>query len=170
MATKKLKRSEARAALGGMPERTFARLVVEGLPRSGEGKNVRFPWPEIYVWVMERERKKATASARPVDMGLAESERREAQAKAEIAEMKAAQMRGDSIPTEVYQRRLDAFIGGLTAFLTGRLTQFQRDIVQAKTPAEAQVVTHRIRNQLQQAGLDFADQLAAQDDQEEEAA
>jgi hypothetical protein len=170
MATKKLTRAQARGALGDMPERTFARLVVEGLPRSGEGAKARFPWPEIHVWLMDRERKKAREAARPTDQGLAESERREAQAKAEIAEMKAAQMRGDSVPVEVYRERLDAFVGGVTSFLTGRLTQFQREIVQAKTAAEAQMVTYRIRNQLQQAGLDYADQLAAEAGAEEEVA
>ena len=170
MATKKLTRAQAKAALGDMPERTFARLVVEGLPRQGDGAKARFPWPEIHVWLLDRERKKATAAARPVDMGLAESERREAQAKAEIAEMKAAQMRGDSVPTDVYRDRVEAFVGGLTAFLTGRLTQFNRDVVQAKTPAEAQMLLHRIRNQLQQAGLDYAEQVAAEPDDEEVAA
>lgn len=161
MATKKLTRAQARSALGDMPERSFARLVSEGLPRLGKGEVVRFPWPEIWHWYVDRERQSAKAAVRPPDVNLAESERRESQAKAEIAELKAAQMRAELVPAALHRERITAFVGGFVAVVTGRLTRFERDIVLARTPADARKVTEAMRVQLMQGGQGYADTIEA---------
>lgn len=85
MAVKQLTREAARSALGEMPERTFARLVAEGIPRKGDGEKARFPWPAIHHWYLERERKKAREEARPKT--LDEARKRREVAEAQIAEI-----------------------------------------------------------------------------------
>lgn len=163
MATKKLTREEAREALGSMPERSFARLVSEGLPRGGKGQSVWFPYPEIWHWYVDRERQSAKAEVKQKDMGLHESEKMEAQAKAEMARMKAEQMRGELIPAALHQQRLNAFVGGFVAVVNGRLGQFDSDIVAAKTPAEARKVVEAMKVQLLKGGQEYADTLEGEE-------
>ena len=111
MATEKLTRKEACKRLGGMPERTFARLVSEGLPRKGDGTAARFPWPEIWHWYVDRERRAAAEAAkRPLPADLAEAELRIAQAKANRAELELAEMRGELMTVPQFESQLgDAF-------------------------------------------------------------
>jgi len=169
VATRKLTRSQACSALGDMPERSFARLVSEGLPRGGKGHAVWFPWPEIWHWYVDRERKSARDAVKVPDMGLAESERTEAQAKAEIAKMKAEEMRGDLIPADLHQSRLNAFVGGMMSVVDGRLNRFERDIVAAGTPAEARKVVDAIKRSVKQGGLELADRIEAEPEEVEAA-
>lgn len=75
-----------------MPERTFALLVSQGLPRAGDGAKARYPWPEIYHWTIKREREKAKEEARPKTMDEAR-QRREA-AEAQIAELTLGERQG----------------------------------------------------------------------------
>jgi hypothetical protein len=80
--------------LGEMPERTFARLVVAGLPRTGDGAAARFPWPDLWHWYIKREREKAKDEARPKDRN--EAEERLASAKAQLAEIELEDKRGNT--------------------------------------------------------------------------
>lgn len=149
-----------------MPERTFSRLVSEGLPRGGKGHAVWYPWPEIWHWYIKRETEKAKAEVKPKDQDLAGSLKEKAQADAAISRMKAEEMAGSLIPADLHQQRLDAFVGGFVAVVTGRLARFERDIVAAKTPAEARKVTDAIKTQLLQGGQEYASQIEAEPDEE----
>jgi hypothetical protein len=121
-------------------------------------------WPDFPRW-REAELEKSRTRIQP-DQALAESERMEAQAKAEIARMKAEQMRGELVPLALHQRRLDAFIGGFVAVVTGRLTRFERDMVAASTPAEARKITEAMKTQLLQGGQDYASALESYQEDE----
>jgi phage terminase Nu1 subunit (DNA packaging protein) len=147
MATRTLTRKQARAALGDMPERSFARLVSEGLPRSGEGQGARFPWPEIYHWVQAREREKGAAAAKPADLSLAEAERRERVAKAELAEIKARQLRGELVEAEAMREELRRVLARLRAGVLS-LSRYAPRIVGLESPAHAVPVLQEIGRDL----------------------
>lgn len=108
MATKRLTREQARAALGDMPERTFAQLVSEGIPREGDGQQARFPWPEVWRWYLQRERAKAREAVKPADTTLVEAERRELVAKAELRELELAERKGELVPLADFDRAVAA--------------------------------------------------------------
>jgi len=152
-----------------MPERSFARLVSEGLPRGGKGHAVWFPWPEIWHWYVDRERQSAKAEVKPKDQALADSVKEKAQADAAISRMKADEMAGDLIPADLHQSRLNAFVGGMMSVVDGRLNRFERDIVAAGTPAEARKVVDAIKRSVKQGGLELADRIEAEPEDEEAA-
>lgn len=110
MPARMLTRAATRQALGEMPERTFSLLVGEGLPRVGDGKLAKFPWPEVWHWYLKRERQKAKDEARPKDRN--EAEERLAAAKAQLAELELDEKRGglctrdqfDATVAAVYER------------------------------------------------------------------
>lgn len=90
---KLISRAEAKQRLGEMAESTFALLVRQGLPREGDGKAARYPWPEVWHWYFKREREKAKDEARPKDRN--EAEERLASAKAQLAELELEEARGN---------------------------------------------------------------------------
>lgn len=156
MATRKLTRKQAIAALGDMPERSFARLVSEGLPREGDGQSARFPWPEIHVWLLERERRKAREAAKalavsPSDMAMAEAERREAAAKAELAELKLAELRRETVTVADARRWFADACGRVRSKLVNGPRQVALRVTGATIPErerEAQGVFDEIMREL----------------------
>jgi len=121
-----------------MPVRSLSILVREGLPRVGDGKTARYPWPDIWHWYYKRERQKAKDEARPKDRN--EAEERLAIAKAQMAELELDEAR------KVLARKADV----LTAWRTmaerilGRLRALPAKaspaLVGLKKPAEGQVI------------------------------
>jgi len=85
--------AEARQRLGDMPKSTFMLLVRQGMPREGDGKTARYPWPDIWHWYLRRERDKAVNAAQPKDRN--EAEERLASAKAQLAELELEEARGN---------------------------------------------------------------------------
>ncbi len=138
MAVKLLTRQQAVAALGGMPERTFARLVSEGIPRRGDGAKARFPWPDAWHWYLDRERKAAKEAARPpVPADLADAERRLEAARAETAEIKLAQLRGDLVTVKSYREELGRTCEQLRGIVLAIPGRYAHRLVGLATPAQA---------------------------------
>jgi hypothetical protein len=142
-------------ALGMWAKRAHAPVILR------RGKPICL-WPDFPRWRdAERERQIREEGAPPETV---DAQLRYEVARAEKMEMEVATMREELVPADLYQRRLEAFVGGFVAIVTGRLGRFERDIVQAATPAAARKVTDAIRNQLLQAGQDYAEQLERQPD------
>jgi len=148
MARRQLTRAQARAALGDMPERSFARLVSEGLPRRGEGRRIRFPWPEIFIWCLKREREKAAASLRPTTAQASEAERRERCAKAEIAELRAGELAGRLVPLEDYRREIARIGNLLRAAILAMPGRNALGMVGLATPAHAMAKLQEVARDL----------------------
>mgnify|MGYP000308057769 CR=1 FL=1 len=136
MASKHLTRAQAREKLGDMPERTLARLVTEGLPRRGD----KFLWPEIYVWVMERERRKVRDAAKPDKTPIADSEARQEAAKAELLELKLAEQQGRLMTTERYAREIAAAFERVAAQAKAMKKKLAPEVLSAKTATEAESI------------------------------
>jgi|SRR6185436_7412201 len=103
MATRQLTRSEARAALGDMPERTFARWCAAGMPVKGQGEKAKYPWPEIFRWLLDQVERRGSARQKPGDAGD-EARNREAAARADMAELDLARSRAELMTVADYDR------------------------------------------------------------------
>lgn len=91
------------------------RLLAEGMPHetvgSGRGSTIRIPKEAAMAWLVDH-RAPPTAAG-----GLDEAELRRAAAEAEIAEMKAARMRGDLISVEAMVPIIDRAVSAARARL-----------------------------------------------------
>ena len=83
MATRHLTRAEAKKALGDMPERTFAQWCARGLPVEGELDAARYPWPEVFRWLLDQKERRGREAAAP-DSNINDSRKREAAARADL--------------------------------------------------------------------------------------
>lgn len=135
MATRSLTRNEAKAALGDMPERTFARWCAKGMPCKGDGARARFPWPEIYRWIIEQVERRAREAAKPVDYN--EAKAREMAARAELAELEVATKRGELMTVAQYDEVVGAAFARVRAQLTNLPTKAAPELVGLAAAPEA---------------------------------
>lgn len=142
MARRWITRDEAKAALGDMPLRTFALWVKRGLPRKGDGKKERYPWPDIYHWLLEqierRAREKAREDAKPKD--IEEAHRRKAAADAELAELELAEKRALLMTVEAGEAVMAADYARVAARLKAAPTKYAPRVVGLKTIPEGVTV------------------------------
>jgi phage terminase Nu1 subunit (DNA packaging protein) len=135
VATRFLKRKEAKQALGDMPERSFARWVAKGLPRKGDGGQERYPWPEIHRWMLEHARQEGRESVRPADYEDAKA--RKAMAEAELAELDLAQQRHELMTVEVAEKTLGEAFQRIRGQLLALPRRLAPDVVGVQTLPEA---------------------------------
>lgn len=131
-----------------MPERTFARLVSEGLPRVGAGHSTKFPWPNIWYWYVDREKAKAKETAKPLDLTMAEAERREKMARAELAEMKRDQQRGLLVERRIYEAEFRAMTGRLRGAILALRGRHTRTIIGLANEHQGAAAMARISEEL----------------------
>lgn len=156
MARRELNRAEARAALGEMPERTFARWVAKGMPRRGDGEAARYPWPEIYRWLLEQARREAKQAA--TKPSTVEAARRQFEgARASIEDLKLEQLRASLMTAEQYAQALESAFGRVRARALTLPTKTAPLMVGLLTVQDALAV-------LQPAVAELLDELHAADD------
>lgn len=135
-----------------MPERTFATYVSAGLPRRGDGAKAKYPWPEIFNFVVERQQRIGRDSARPSNVD--EAKARRDLVHAELAELDLAARRGELLTVDEFEKRLtDAYarvLGAMAALeprlaadLEGSMTLIQKRTVIRKALAEIKSELYR---------------------------
>lgn len=105
------------AELLGLTERRLEQLVAEDprVPCVGRGKNRRFPWPGLREWRDRELVQQGVRSVRP--QSIEEARARKLAAEADLAEMEAAERRGELMPTTLWRQRFAAACGRLRALL-----------------------------------------------------
>lgn len=159
MATKLLSREEAKKALGDMPERTFARWVAKGLPRKGDGKEARYPWPELLLWLFDQhERRGREAVEKDSDSAATrqrDAEARIAEAKAEAIELDLSERRGELDTVTNFRKTLTDAFQRVKAQLLAVPHKHAPEMVGLATPADAaeklSAAVRSIMDELQQA-------------------
>jgi phage terminase Nu1 subunit (DNA packaging protein) len=137
VATRTLTRAQAKAALGDMPERTFARWCSLGMPCKGDGRHARFPWPEIHHWFSQQMEKRGRDSARPAN--LEEARARKEAAAAELLEMEVAEKQGDLVSIGVHRQLVTDAFARVRAGLDAMPPRWAADFTTACSVAEAQL-------------------------------
>lgn len=140
----------------GVTTETIRLWRKAGMPSRKESGRPTFVIAECVQWRREQDREDVR-----VDDGLDKDAEMAAKLRVEreLKELELAERRSRVVPIEVYQERLDSFLGGLMAVVDGRLQQFERDIVQADTPPDARRITDAIRAELRRGATEYADEL-----------
>ena len=132
---KLLTRDQAKQALGDMHERTFALWVRKGLPRKGDGRAARYPWPEIQRWVVEHARQEGRESVRPKDYEDAKA--RKMMAEAELAEYDVALKRRELMSVGDAEKTLSEAFDRIRGQLLALPSRLAHDFVGIQTLPEA---------------------------------
>jgi len=127
-------REEARETLA-VSKRTFERLVSKGLPRKGEGRRERFPWPEIQRWAVDQARQEGRESVRPQDYEDAKA--RKMMAEAEIAEYDLALRRHEIMPVADGEKAIGEAFDRVRGQLLSLPKRVAHELVGIQTNAEA---------------------------------
>lgn len=129
----------------GITQRHIRNLVLEGLPKIGEGNGATHPWPESRDWyneyIRQQERKK-----QPED-DLKELRRRKFVAEVRMAEIGVEEADGRLIPLSLHETRIAAICDRLRAVLMTIPSKFLSRIQVARTDLEAQAVGEQIRDE-----------------------
>jgi hypothetical protein len=144
----------------GVTIRTVQRWLAAGMPCrlvNGE-RRIRVvdgcTW--VRSWEYERGRETAATPAEANERG------RKLAAEASLRELDLHERRRDLVPLREHEEALEAFVGGFAAVASGQLQRFEKQIVQAVTPAEARAVTTGIHRALMEGAQRYADQLEAE--------
>ena len=147
-----------------MPSRT-----IDGAPR--------FVLKECIRWVRENDVEEAVGRVREKLTGGKLDKDQEMAAKIaverELKELELRERRGLLIDAAVYRERCEEFVGGFASVTTGRLQAYEREVVQALTPADARRLMTKIQTALMKGAQEYADALEAEiaaTEQTEEAA
>ncbi len=176
MATKQLTRQQAKRALGDMPERSFARWVAKGLPRRGDGTTARFPWPEIFVWLLEQYERRGRDAAQEgtgnAEKRRVDAEARLALAKAEAAELDLAERRRELDTRTRFRQLLADAYQRVKAQLLAMGHKHAPEMVGLMTPVEAaarlDAIARSVMDELHQARDVPAPDTAAADGEDEQ--
>lgn len=153
----------------GESGKQIERYVAEGMPCTGTAHKRRFPWPEVRNWRDERLRRmERDKSAREKPTDINEAKRRKEAAFAEKAELEVAEMRGELIPLDVHESRVDALTLRLSGACKG-LDRYIADVQRVTTAAESKVLLDRISDGLLLALQGLADEVIAEAHAEGEA-
>ena len=150
----------------GESPKQLEHYVAEGMPCVGTGRARRFPWPEVRRWRDDRmKRKEREAVQRLQPTNIDEAKRRKELALAEKAEMEVAQLRGEVIPLDVHEQRVEALAGHLAARCRG-LDRYMSGVQRATTAVESKALLDRISDDLLRAMQGVADDLDVPDEVE----
>lgn len=148
--------------LFGESAKQIERYVAEGMPCTGTGRARKFPWPEVRNWRDERVRRLEREKVdRTKPASLDDARARKEAALAEKAEIEVAQLRGDVIPLELHEQRVEALCVRLAGPVKG-LSRFVADVQRATTAVEAAAVLDRISDRLLRALQGEADAIDAE--------
>mgnify|MGYP001569565410 CR=1 FL=1 len=136
MATRHLTRAEAKKALGDMPERTFAQWCARGLPVEGELDAARYPWPEVFRWLLDQKERRGREAAAP-DSNINDSRKREAAARADLAELDVAERRRELMTVADYERLVSGAMQRIRAQLLTLKTKLPPEVIGVRDITEA---------------------------------
>lgn len=154
------------ADLFGVDVRTIHNWRTEGMPSRSVSGAPRFSVPECFRWRREKDREEKQGDG---DNGKTDKLRL-LRAEADLKEAQLAKELGELVPAADFDAAIETFAGGLVAAVMGRLQQFERDIVQASTPASARAVVDRIQDEALRAAREYAQDLAVEPEPGEAAA
>lgn len=139
----------------------------EGMPTRMQSGQPRFVVTECVKWRRERDR---TAAASEAESDTTREDRRAIiRADRQLREMEVRERMGALVERATFDDEIERFVGGFVAAVSSRLQQFERDIVQATTPAAARALTERIQDDVLQGARTYADALEASAEAEEDA-
>lgn len=132
-----------------MPERTFAQWVARGMPRKGDGKRERYPWPEIYRWTAEQLERRGKESARPKDIDDARN--RLMSADAELKELELAERRGHLMTVEQGEKWIVEAFGRIRGQLSAMEPRLAATLGACKTiPQRSKAIREAIQEVLEE--------------------
>ncbi|HKV74573.1 MAG TPA: hypothetical protein VJN95_08640 [Gemmatimonadales bacterium] len=142
------------AAAVGRTSRTVMTWRQKGMPVRMISGRPRYVLRDCLTWweesIREEERDKSKGTSNNPEI-------RKTAAEADLKELDLAVKRRELVPLEEYQAALDKVIGGFAAVASGRLQQFEREIVAAQTPGDARRITQAIYHALMEGANEFAD-------------
>lgn len=149
--------------------RTIQNYVRDGMPHRREkaSGDPRFVARECQRWRREREIEAAVEKERArlsstekldKDKEMAEKVKVERQ----IKEIELLELRGKKIDIDLYQERIEAFVGGFAGVAAGQLHQFERQIIAATNASEARRLTDEIHRKLMEGAQEYAEMLEAE--------
>lgn len=138
----------------------------EGMPTRRDSGRLSFVIAECVRWRRQRDQEAAkdddaSDTTKADKRAILRSER-------QLRELEVRQKLGEMVERATFEEEIERFAGGLVAAVTGRLQQFERDIVQASTPAAARVLTERMQDELIGGMRAYADALDASADEEDD--
>lgn len=140
----------------GVTSARVYQFIQEGMPhRKRVKKGTRIVPREAIQWRIEREREQA----RPEDGRPPRPRDRLEIAQAELKELEVLEVRKSLIPIEEFETFVDSFVGGFAAVASGRLQRFERDIVEASSPATARKLTEQIHGALMAGAQEYGEHL-----------
>lgn len=134
----------------GLTTRQIRNLDAEGLPHRAEGNRKFYPIPEAVEWYYQ-------GKGQPT--AIEEAERRKAVADARMSELKVAQLEGKLVPVELHERRVVALLDRIRAPLLNIPGNHAPAVEAARTPAEAQSVLERIRDETMYSLVALAEEI-----------
>ena len=154
------------AQLFGVTTESIRLWRKAGMPSRMQSGALAFVPTECIKWRREQDQ-----AARPeeVDDTSKEDKRAILRAERRLKELEVAEREEALVERALYAQEVEAFVGGFVGAVMGRLQQFERDIVQATTPALARVVVERIQDDVLRAAREYADALDASAETEDAA-
>lgn len=144
----------------GITARHIRNLVLEGLPKTGEGAGMRHPWPESREWFNEHIRAVERKKAPPDD--LKELRRRKYVADVRMAEIEVEEADGRLIPFELHEQRVGSICDRIRGVLMTIPSKYLSRIQTAKSDLDAQAVGEAIRDETLRALQGTADDIDEQ--------
>jgi hypothetical protein len=138
-------------------QETVRRWRKAGMPCRMDGDRPRFVLAECIRWRLEVVEEAARAALAPPSeaaerLGKLRAER-------QLRELELDRQRGLVMPTAATEEALETFVAGFAAVAAGQLARFEREIIEAVTPAAARVITTRIHEALMQGAQGYAEEL-----------
>lgn len=144
----------------GVSRETIRQWTVANMPRRDDGTYIV---AETITWRIQRELAKDRETRAPKDGDEKMSElNRKLRAEAELKELQLERERGLAVLADDHEAVVARIAGGFAAVASGQLSRFERRMVQAKTPAEARVLTQEIHRALMEGAQGLADDLESE--------
>ena len=156
--SKGITRSEARAALGGISEAAFTRLLQAGLPRKGDGKSARYDAQRIVRWHADWKFEQGRQSVQPKDYEDAKA--RKMIAEAELAELDVAIRRGELMTVEEGRKVIAQFQDRTVSALKAFPTRHAHTLVGIQTLPEAEARARLVASEIISGLADTSDMEA----------
>lgn len=157
MARATYSRSAIAQLLGVTPQRV-TQWIQAGCPTTGDGKKLDLV--TVVEWRIARAETQARSATR------AESPlQRKLDAEAKLKELQLEREQALSVSAEDHEEVVARIAGGFAAVAAGQLQRFERRMVQARTPADARVITQDIHRALMEGAQELAESLDSDADE-----
>lgn len=155
------------AAIFGVTTEAIRLWRKDGMPTRRDSGRLSFVIAECVRW--RRQRDQETAKDDDANDTTKADRRAILRSERQLRELEVQEKLGELVERSTFDDEIERFVGGFVAAVTGRLQQFERDIVQTTTPAAARVLTERMQDDLIGGVRAYADALDASADEEDDA-